>query len=158
DARGDYVDQAAPQLATLAQEAHRAPELLAAELTWVVTDRAHHGFVFGRELGKRDSDASHWPAIVTAWKADALRSDFFVGGYLSAFKAHDQNKWNQLLEGIAADPDLCQSYARVMWRSGVNEQAVLTLLALIKARKVAVIDLRLFVYGAAIREFVKPDF
>jgi hypothetical protein len=85
DAEGHYSDAAGPALIQLAADVVADPELLAPELAWLVTDEAKNGFQFGQLLGQAD-DLKLWPPIVSAWiKAGEQRSDFFIGGYLSAW-------------------------------------------------------------------------
>ncbi|WP_343623520.1 hypothetical protein [Roseateles puraquae] len=153
DADGNYSDEASPVLGQLVTEAIAEPELLKPELTWLVSEEAKNGFQYGQLLGKADATMSLWPAIASAWvQAGEQRSDFFIGGYLSALFERDVATWEQVLGKLLADPVARPSVLGVVWRSGMTDSMADKLLSMAEAGELDPRSFRLFVYGGVINQ------
>jgi hypothetical protein len=152
DAEGEYSDAAGPELIQLAADAVADPELLAPELAWLVTDEAKNGFQFGQLLGQAD-DFQLWPLIMSAWmKAGEQRSDFFVGGYLSAWHVKKRDLWEEVIESLFANPQLRSSTLGLVWRSGMSDRIAEALMAMARQGDIDPKSFRLFVYGGVVNQ------
>lgn len=152
DAEGEYSDAAGPELIQLAATAAAAPELLAPELAWLVTDQAKNGFQFGELLGQAD-DLGLWPSIVSAWiNAGEHRSDFFIGGYLSAWRVKNAHSWEHLIESVCANSESRSHALGVVWRSGMTDRIARLLLTMAKQGDIDPKAFRLFVYGSVVNK------
>lgn len=152
DADGQYSDAAGPELIQLATDVAATPELLAPELAWLVTDQAKNGFQFGQLLGQAD-DLKLWPSILSAWiNAGTQRSDFFISGYLSAWRIKKVDLWEQIIESVLANAEI-RSYALgLVWRSGMTDHIARSLLTMAKQGDIDPKDFRLFVYGGVVNQ------
>ena len=105
DEDGQHVNQAQPHIEELASLAVETPQLLLAELNWLVTKRANAGHRFGYELGKRDLDKVFLEPILdaqTAAEDDANLS--FIGSYFRALSEREPDEWESLLDTFAQCP------------------------------------------------------
>lgn len=153
DVDGNYSDEVSPVLTQLVAEVIAKPELLTPELTWLVTEEAKNGFQYGQLLGKADTAMNLWPAIHSAWiKEDEKRSDFFIGGYLSALFERDALVWEQVIGLLFADSAIRPSVLGVVWRSGMTDSVGRKLLAMAEAGELDPRFFRLFVYGGIINK------
>jgi hypothetical protein len=153
DTDGKYADAAGPELIQLASEAVADPKLLMPELSWLVTDEAKNGFQFGQILGQAD-DLELWDSIISTWiEAGVQRSDFFVGGYLSAWYVKNVALWEQLLEFLFKNSEVRSSVLGLVWRSGMTDQIASTLLAMAQRGEIDPKAFRQFVYGNVINQF-----
>ncbi|MDQ0034495.1 hypothetical protein J2W30_002250 [Variovorax boronicumulans] len=151
DVDGNYSDEASPVLVQLVVEAIAKPELLAPELKWLVTEEAKNGFQYGQLLGKADTAMGLWPAIHGTWVQEGdKRSDFFVGGYLSALYERDVTRWEQVVGQLLAEPAVRLSVLGVVWRSGMTDSMANKLLAMAESRELDPRSFRLFVYGGVV--------
>jgi hypothetical protein len=149
---GEYSDAVGPELIQLAVDAVANPDLLAPELTWLVTEEAKNGFQFGQLLGQA-GDFELWPAIFSAWvKAGEQRSDFFVGGYLSACHLKNRDLWEQIVEQLLSNAETRRSALGVVWRSGMSDRIANTLLSLSKKGDIDPKAFRLFIYGGVVSQ------
>lgn len=152
DAEGQYSDAVGPELIQLVADALANPELLAPELAWLVTDEAKNGFQFGRLLGQAD-DLKLWPHIVSAWiKAGEQRSDFFIGGYLSALHIKQGDLWAQIIENLFTNAEIRSSTLGLVWRSGMSDRVANALLAMGRQGDIDPKAFRLFVYGGVVSQ------
>lgn len=152
DAEGQYSDAAAPELIQLAADAVADPELLTPELAWLVTDEAKNGFQFGQLLGQVD-ELKLWPAIISAWiKAGEQRSDFFIGGYLSALHIKQGDLWEQIIENLFTNAEIRSSTVGLVWRSGMSDRIAKALLAMGRQGDIDPKAFRLFVYGGVVSQ------
>jgi hypothetical protein len=152
DAEGQYSDAAGPELIQLAADAVAAPELLAPELAWLVTDEAKNGFQFGQLLGKAD-DLKLWLPIVSAWiKAGEQRSGFFIGGYLSAWHLKERDLWEQIVETLLRNAEIRSSTLGLVWRSGMSDRIANALLDMGKQGDIDPKAFRLFIYGGVVSQ------
>lgn len=149
---GEYSDAVGPELIQLAADAVANPDVLAPELTWLVTDAAKNGFQFGQCLGQAD-DLKLWPLVLSAWiKAGEQRSDFFIGGYLSAWHLKKRDLWEQIIENLLANVEIRGSVLGLVWRSGMSDHIANTLLAFAKQGDIDPKAFRLFVYGGVVSQ------
>jgi hypothetical protein len=152
DDEGEYSDAAGPELAQLAIDVLAAPAQLAPELAWLVTDQAKNGFQFGRLLGQAD-DLHLWPAIVSAWiDAGEHRSDFFIGGYLSALHSSNPELWEQLIEELLANAEIRNSVIGLVWRSGMSDRIARALLAFAQHGDIDPKAFWVFIYGGVVNQ------
>lgn len=150
DAEGQYSDAVGPELKQLAVDVAADPELLAAELVWLVTDEAKNGFQFGQLLGQAD-DLKLWPPIVSAWiKAGEQRSDFFIGGYLAAWHLKELDSWEKIVENLLANSEIRRSVLGLVWRSGMSDHIARALLDVAKRGEIDPNGFRLFIYGGVV--------
>lgn len=150
DAEGKYSDEAGPELIRLAADAVVDPALLARELAWLVTNEAKNGFQFGQLLGQAD-DLKLWSPIVSAWiQAGELRSDFFIGGYLSAVHVKNVDLWEQLVEALFANTEVRDSVLGLVWRSGMSDHIARALLDMARQGNIDPKAFRLFVFGSVV--------
>ena len=152
DASGEYQEDAPSELLELVKEATANHELLKPELIWLVTDEAKNGFHFGQLLGQ-SAGLSVFRLIISAWiKSGEKRSDFFVGGYLSAIRATRPETWECIVDRLLARPKLRQATIGLVWRSGMTDHVARSLLNLAQRGEIDAKSFRLFIYGAAIEQ------
>lgn len=151
DADGNFSDAVKPELEQLAADALAAPILLESELSWLVTEEAKNGYQFGVVLGQADKDHALWSVIRAAWVAAGPdRSDYFIGGYLSAHHESRAEVWEKLVDELLADPVLRPSMMGLIWRSGMTDRVAASLLALARSGEIDVKGFRLLTYGGII--------
>jgi hypothetical protein len=149
---GKYQDGVKPELAQLAAAVVAEPWLLQPELAWLVTEDAKNGYEFGVVLGSVD-DLLLWTSIRSAWvQATEKRSDFFVGGYLSAVHSRSVQLWEELVEALLSNDDIRQLALGVVWRSGMSDRIAGLLLDLAKQGVIDPRELRLFIYGGVVNQ------
>lgn len=149
-ADGKYLDEAKPELVQLAEAALGEPTLLQPELTWLVTDDAKNGYEFGTVLGRVD-DLKLWNSILSAWTvAKENRSDFFIGGYLSAVYRKNVLLWEELIETLLSNDETRQMVLGVVWRSGMSDRIARLLLDFAHQGEIDPRKFRLFVYGGVV--------
>ncbi|CAH2808737.1 MAG: unnamed protein product [uncultured Caballeronia sp.] len=152
DVEGQYSDAAGPALIELAADVLADPPLLAPELAWLVTDEAKNGFQFGQFLGQAD-DLKLWLPIVSAWiKAGDKRSDYFIGGYLSAWHVKKVDVWEQLVESVFANAKIRSSALGLVWRSGMSDRIARSLLTMVRQGDIDPKAFQLFIYGGVINQ------
>jgi len=153
DVDGNYSDKASPVLIALVSEAIAKPELLKPELAWLVTMEAKNGFQFGQLLGQADTTMCLWPYIKFAWTLKGEnRSDYFIGGYLSALFERDATAWEQVIEQLLLDPMVRRSVIGVVWRSGMTDSMAQKLLSIAESGELDPSFFRLFVYGGVVNK------
>lgn len=150
DEDGNFSDTAVHELIQLASDAVADPQLLLPELAWLVTEAAKNGFQFGNLLGQAD-DLKLWTPIVSAWVASGeQRSDFFVGGYLSALHARNVDLWEQIVEDLLASAEIRSSALNLIWRSGMSDRVARVLLDMAKRTEIDPKAFRLFAYSSVL--------
>ena len=151
-ADGEFLDGAKPELVKLAAAAAKDPAQLVPELAWLVTDDAKNGYEFGVLLGRVD-DLKLWSSILSAWtQATEKRSDFFIGGYLSAVRGKNLPLWEELVETMLSSDEIRQLALGVVWRSGMSDRIAGLLLDLAKQGGIDPRAFRLFVYGGVVNQ------
>jgi hypothetical protein len=150
DEAGEVVDQATPRIERLAKQAIERPELLEAELPWLVTGEAKNGFRFGYALGAGDPDFALLPRLLAALRgAGPDASAFFLGGYVRAMHERDERRWDALLDEIAGDEILRTWVPELTWRSRLTDNAGLRVLYLAENGAIKVSDFQMFSFGSA---------
>jgi hypothetical protein len=158
DSEGQYSDVAGAELKQLAADVVANPELLAPELAWLITEEAKNGFQFGQLLGQTDN-LQLWPFIVSAWiNAGEQRSDFFIGGYLSAWHVKNIDWWEHTVETLFENAELRGSALGLVWRSGMSDRIARFLLAMGKQGDIDPKAFRLFVYGGIVNQLPRDVF
>ncbi len=152
DADGKVSNTTNPAIRALAEASERDPALLRPELAWLVTAKATRGYEFGRELARLDRDYKFLGDIRMAQiAAHDEPSPFFLGGYASVMFERDRDRWESLLDEMAADATAVQYVPELTWRSGLTDRAANRVLALVRSGNASPSSLRLFAYGGAIR-------
>lgn len=158
DSEGEYSDAAGPELVQLASDVVADQSLLTPELSWLVTEGAKNGFQFGQVLGLAD-DFSLWPSIVSAWiEAGEQRSDFFIGGYLSACHTKNVGWWETSVEELFEIPENRMFVVGLVWRSGMSDRIARFLLEMVRRGEIDPQTFRVFVYGSVISQLPKDVF
>lgn len=135
----------------LAFESLSNSELLSAELSWVVTDEAKNGYLFGYELGQLDTNLSIIQEIFTQIKSDAKPNNcIFAGGYLRALFERDKDGRDAFLDELSQDEKLRRYVPILTWRSGISDRAGLRVLSLMKDGRAEWDQLGLFNMGAVV--------
>jgi len=154
-ADGKYRDGAKPELIQLAAAAAADPSLLQPELAWLVTEEAKNGYEFGAVLGSVDHLLLLWTSIRSAWvQATEKRSDFFIGGYLSAVHSRNIQRWEELVENLLSNDDTRQLTLGVVWRSGISDRIAGLLLDLAQQGVIDPKEFRLFIYGGVVNQLL----
>ena len=160
DADGNPVDTTQNQIQLLADAAVDAPDLLNAELHWLVTTKAKAGHNFGYELGLRDLSDTFLETVIDAQTSAGDDKDYsFIGGYLHALGARDPERSERLLDTFAKDPQRIDWVVELTWRTGsLTERRARRILDLTRSGVVAPASLRVFRFGAMIRSLSYHDF
>ncbi len=126
-------------------------EKLKPELSWLTTDNARYGYVFGQELAKKDNDFLLLPLLLDEQrKTDEKGTGFFLSGYLVIIFEKNQKKWLQIMNEISQDPELIRFFTEIAWRSGITDEIGLLILNLIKSQKIKIDELDKFTLGGAV--------
>jgi hypothetical protein len=150
DAEGQYREGVTGELIALSEEVAAEPNMLKPELAWLVTDEAKNGFQLGKLLGQK-CGLELLNDIVLAWiEAGEKRSDFFLGGYLSALHATQLDVWEELIEHLLGQAELRESVVSLIWRSGMSDRIAKILLTMAQHGEIDATTFRLFIYGGAI--------
>lgn len=133
DYNREYVgDPGADQiLDELVEEALADSSQLERELPWLLGGDANSGFLFGKELGRRDEDDTLFDLVVGAW-SQQVNDDRFITGYLAGVAERRGSAWiEDQLDDWAADPELSLLVANTTWRVLGSERAARRLTRLI---------------------------
>ena len=160
DADGSHVDKAQPHIEELAAQAIEIPSLLSDELQWLVTKIAKAGDRFGYELGARDLEATVLWSLVEAQGSAMEDADLsFLGGYLRALAKREPDVWESAMEALSQEVDKSSWVVELTWRSGVlTKEASQRVLNLVQSGVVRPEELRIFMYGGAVRSLSSDDF
>lgn len=153
DDEGQFVDKLGQRMVALAEQIMQRPELLDAELPWLVTDAAKNGFRFGHELGTLDKEFGLLPKLIEA-QGDAGQgaNAFFLSGYCSVLFQRAPDLWEGTLDRLVEHPTLRANVPELTWRSGVTERASLRILSLVEAGQIPPASLGMFSYGGVVRK------
>ena len=157
---GEAVDKAQSEIERLAFEAMEEPELLVAEVSWLVTKRAEAGHRFGYELGKLDVDRLALQDILTA-QANAGQDESldFFGGYLRAVCEREPATWEELMDGVARNPLRANWIVSLTWHSGsLSKRASNRILNLIRRGLIPPETLGVFRFGGLVCSLESEDF
>jgi hypothetical protein len=160
DQNENYIDQAAPKIAQLAQEAISSPELLNSELEWLVTVEAQRGLEFGFELGKRDKDFALLQHLIDAQRNAQGEnvSAFFLGGYFRALRQSSENEWEVILDNLRRDEKLKVLIPELSWRSGLTDRAAKRIVEIARQGDISAWYFRIFGYGLDIQNLSEDIF
>jgi hypothetical protein len=152
DEQGNRVDQISPRIMELADQVIANPELLQADLQWLVTAEAQNGYRFGYELGKRDTTLSLLPSLLEAQRHVINNpSVFFLGGYFRALFEENQQRWEEQADLLVEDEVLRKWLPELTWRAGLSDQSALRLLNLAEQDLIDIGYFRLFTAGRVIQ-------
>ena len=131
DENEKYFEEGHPQIQALAEQVIADPSVLRSELSWLVTNEAYNGHMFGYQLGKRDNDFVMLPTLLNAQRqARENASAFFLGGYFRALFEGNVAEWEKQLDALIEDTTLKVLTPDLTYRSGITDQAGLRLLKL----------------------------
>ena len=121
------------------------------ELSWLTTEDARYGYVFGQELAKKDVQLTLLPMLLKAQKKTGNNgSGFFLSGYLRVIFNINNKKWLEIMKSISQDPKLLRFFSEIAWRSGINDEIGVLILDLIKSQKIKADEMGKFAMGSAI--------
>ena len=157
DQDGKVTNANVTKIKELAQTCFEKPDLLRAEFSWLVTDKASNGYLFGYELSKVDTNLTLLSDLLAA-QAQPLerRTGFFLGGYLRAIFERNVERWEVELDRIKNDSVLRKFIAELTWRSGVSDRAMMRILDLARSGEIPLLQLRHFSYGGALQHVSEP--
>ena len=160
DDDGNRIDTIQLKLEELAQLAVDNADLLRPELGWLVTDKAENGFRFGYELRKLDTASALLPDLLTAQrKANGDGTLFFLGGYFRAYREVDERGWEAELNRLCDAIDTRRWLPELAVRSGRLTDAIgRRILNLLESDVISPSHLRMFVFGAVIRDLSRDCF
>jgi hypothetical protein len=159
DENGQPIDTAAQQIRALAQQCLVEPIRLQQELSWLVTDEAKNGFLFGYELGRLDENNSILEMILEAQRKSTGKNNvFFLCGYMRALFEIKPAMWEETLDRLTKEEQLKAHVPELTWRSGMTDQAALRILNLAKAGQMEIHRFGIFCYGAAIKDISENVF
>jgi hypothetical protein len=153
DEQGNVVDKVGPMILSLAGRATGSPELLDAELSWLVTDAAKNGYRFGHDLASLDHGFALFEKLLTAQRrATGNGSVFFLGGYFSGLFERDPELWESTLDRLIEDDSMRSYVPELTWRSGMTERAAIRILSLAENGIISPNSLRMFSFGGVVRK------
>ena len=152
DEEGKRVDQVQSQVEELALQSVKNREQLKAELSWLMTTEADNGYLFGYEVGRRDTGFSLLPILIEALKSTKGNvSAYFLGGYFKAIFEKDKELWENQLDRLIEDHILNVWVPELTWRSGMTDRSAIRVLSLAESGIIGVLHFRMFQYGGVIR-------
>lgn len=129
------------------------------ELSWLVTNKARHGYVFGYKLAQRDPKFTLLPEILNELRnAEGCADGVFVGGYLAYMYKCDAERWDGELDNISQDPLLQKFLPEITYRSGLTDKAAERIIHGIHEHKFDYTSLAIFCYGAMINNLSEGTF
>lgn len=125
DAEGNHLDfnQQAVPLIDLANEAAKNPDLLKAELPWIMASPKFNAYVFGRELASIDK-GHLLPELRGALAKNPATELMFAGGYLFGLRRKDPQRVEQELDWVCNQPSLRGRAGKLTTLAGASERAV----------------------------------
>ncbi len=158
DEQGKRKDDS-DKIRELATKSLERPDLLEAELPWLVTSENNREHLFGYELGKIDKEHALFPLISKCqMEPKELAKLSFLGGYLHAMFEDDIEYWESRLDQIASENDFVEKIPELTWRSGMSDRAADRIMDLIDRGLVDVSDLRFFTVGTDVRRISETVF
>ena len=153
DENGNYRSGPHPALEELRDVALDDPSLLEPEMYWLHTEVAKNGFMYGHLLGKSDG-LRLWPTIRDTWltMSHEVRTDFFIGGYLSALFENNPEAWEKEILQLLSIPEPANQVLRIVWRSGMTATVAQALLDECREGRIQPRDFNILVYGARVKE------
>ena len=134
-------------------------DTLRPELSWLVTNKARHGYVFGYKLAQKDPEFTLLPGILNELRhAEGGADGVFVGGYLAYMYKCDAERWDGELDNISQDPLLQKFLPEITYRSGLTDIAAERIIHGIREHKFDYTSLAMFCYGAMIDNLSEGTF
>ncbi len=159
DEEGKRVDQVQSQIEELALQSVKNREQLKAELSWLMTTEADNGYLFGYEVGRRDTGFSLLPILIEALKSTKDNvSVYFLGGYFKAIFEKDKDLWENQLDRLIEDHILNVWVPELTWRSGMTDRSAIRVLGLAESGIIGAPNFRMFQYGGVIRGLSEKTF
>lgn len=156
---GDPLDPVKPKIAELAKESVLHRNLLAKELSWLTTNKAENGYMFGYDLAENDQGYTLLCMLLDAQRqAGADGSAFFLGGYFRHLAEKDPRRYEEELDRLANDPILKKWVPEITWRAKTTDRAAQRLIDLVKRGEVDRNSLRMFAYAGAVRNLDEKIF
>ena len=117
-------------------EAASDPDVLKAELDWLVTGEAAQGYQFGYELAVRDPQWRLLSEIMGALEgAGAKGKSSFAGGYLRRVREKDAARWGAELDAVYDSAKTCRLLPGLIRLSGVTDESVKKVMRGVKSGK-----------------------
>ena len=140
------------QIKKLTHRSLRSRKKLLAELNWICTSKAKNAHIFGFELGQADVHFSLLDDVFSTQPVDKPNySPSFLGNYLTALFQKDVERWESVLDSMAADPSLCRYVTQVTGLSGMTDKAGLRILGLYERGIIQRSDFAVFIYRTVLR-------
>ncbi len=135
------------QIAALAQEAYKNPDLLLKEINWLASEEAENALFFTRNLGQIDKSKKLLPEFVKV--ARQKKGIIMLSGYLIGRADDAEKAWREdLLDNWAIEPDLADAVLDATWRGSPSSRGAKRLLSLIENKKLDPKSLRVLIFGA----------
>jgi hypothetical protein len=131
----------------LAEQAFRNPTFLEPEYSWITTDAAKRGRIFGYEVGRSDNNQTLLPKIIRAYERSEndVSMDFF-GGYLRALFEYDTALWEDTLDALAKNFFFKKYVPELTALSGMTNKAANRILKIVKEKDVEINGLAAFIH------------
>jgi len=155
------VDKVGQHIDNLVKQVISDPNLLKPELSWLVTQEAMNGYIFGYKLGQKDKGFILLPILLDAQRKASKKndaSDYFLGGYLKALYEKNSEHWETLFDKLAIDKDLSSWVPSLTWRSGMTDRAALRILNHAKKGILNTDHFRIFRFGRVISNLSEKVF
>ena len=132
---------------------------LGPELSWLVTNKARHGYVFGYKLAQKDPKFALLSEILNELRnAKGSADGVFVGGYLAYMYKCNAERWDAELGNISQDPLLRKFLPEITYRSGLTDKAAERIIRGIREHKFDYTSLAMFCCGAMINNLSEGTF
>lgn len=121
----------------LAKRFVRDKAIRESHLKQILTSDGHRLAQFGFEIAEQQRKVVLDVSIFDAVRELAPKvSGEFVGGYLSAIRRKDEDRWRRLVIELLESPSMRDIGVAVVWRSGVSDELVEKLVTLYQARAI----------------------
>ncbi len=149
DNEGNQTDLIQAKIQELAKESFENPNLLAGELSWLVTTDASNGYQFGYALAHEDKVFSLTPKFLDAQKrAGENASLYFLGGYLRSLFDNNSQAWEDLMDDLAQEAETAIWVLELTQRTGrVTRQGAKRILQVLREYELPFWLLGQFMYG-----------
>jgi len=160
DDEGNRRELIQTKIQELARESFRNPDLLADELSWLVTTNASNGYQFGYALAQEDNDFSLIHKLLDAQRgAGENASLYFLGGYLRSLSDNNLQEWEDLMDDLAQDSETAVWVLELTQRTGrVTSQAAKRVLHVLQDNKLPSWLLHQFMYGGILNDLPEEAF
>lgn len=143
----------------LGEKAMEDPSLLEPEYSWLITEQAKRGHLFGYELGKLDAEFSLLEKLMQEQKkAGPGGSVHFLGGYFRALFEKNKSLWEDRLELLSKDNSLRRFVPELTWRSGITDRAAKRILLMAEKAEIKIDAFWILRFGGVIKRVSEPIF